>query len=90
MNNPQIRSYARAFAQKLLHDCGNGEPQSVNRAYQLALGRKPDATESKNASAFIKTQAESYNAQGKSDAQELALADFCQVLFGLNEFIYLE
>ena len=24
------------------------------------------------------------------DAKELALADFCQVLFGLNEFVYVE
>ena len=27
---------------------------------------------------------------GKPDAVELALADFCQALTGLNEFVYIE
>ena len=33
-------------------------------------------------------QAESYKAAGRNDARKLALADLAQVLFGLNEFIY--
>ena len=45
-----------------------------------------------DAAAFLQSQAESYVAGGKeaAAARELALADFCQVLFGLNEFVYLE
>ena len=34
-------------------------------------------------------QAKSYETEGKPAADMLALTDFCQVLFGLNEFAYL-
>ena len=30
------------------------------------------------------------NGKGEADAAELALADFCQALLGLNEFIYVD
>jgi hypothetical protein len=33
---------------------------------------------------------ESYRVANKGDAQQLALADFCQVLMELNEFIYID
>ena len=33
---------------------------------------------------------ESAAAAETSDSRERALADFCQVLFGLNEFVYVE
>ena len=36
----------------------------------------------------MNAQAESYKAGGRNDARKLALADLAQVLFGLNEFIY--
>jgi hypothetical protein len=39
---------------------------------------------------FVREQLESYQAAGKPDAQKLALADFCQVLMELNEFIYID
>jgi hypothetical protein len=90
MNSPQVRSYARHFAERLKPEATNSLPGAINSAYQLALGRKPDTSELKDAAKFIGKQTESYNAAGKSAADDLALADFCQVLFGLNEFIYIE
>ena len=38
----------------------------------------------------MKQQQDSYQAAGKAAARELALADFCQVLMCLNEFVYVE
>ena len=39
---------------------------------------------------FIANQASQYQREGKGDqATNLAWADFCQVLFGLNEFTYI-
>jgi hypothetical protein len=38
--------------------------------------------------AFITKQEDSYREVGRNDARKLALADFAQVLFGLNEFVY--
>jgi hypothetical protein len=90
MNSPQVRNYARAFAERLKPEVARGVPSAVKHAYHLALSRKPDSTELKDATKFINKQTESYRAEGKSAPEELALADFCQVLFGLNEFIYVE
>ena len=35
-------------------------------------------------------QTNDYQADGKSNAAQLALADFCQMLVSLNEFAYIE
>ena len=58
----------------------------------MLIGRDPDQTESSSSKAFLAAQEQSYAATGKADAdaRKLALADFCQVLFGLNEFVYVE
>jgi hypothetical protein len=40
--------------------------------------------------AFVTAQAASYQSAGKTDARDLALADFCQVLLCLNEFVYVD
>jgi hypothetical protein len=48
----------------------------------MALCREPSAEELADALPFI---------QGKTgEAQQTAFADFCQVLFCLNEFLYVE
>ncbi len=90
MNSPQIRSYARAFADRLEWDGAQRLSKAINRAYQLALNRNPSVTELNNATAFIQKQSESYRAGDSMEPAKLALADFCQVLFGLNEFIYIQ
>jgi hypothetical protein len=38
----------------------------------------------------LKTQESSYQRDQNPEARELALADFCQVLFSLNEFVFIE
>jgi hypothetical protein len=40
--------------------------------------------------AFIAAQEKSYQDVGRKDARKIALADMAQVLFGLNEFIYVK
>ncbi|MFL5243722.1 MAG: DUF1549 domain-containing protein [Gemmataceae bacterium] len=90
INSAIVRSFADNFAKRL-------EPQAiwkwdddVRRGYMTALSRQPNAEELKESVEFLKQQVESYKKDGKGDAQHLALADFCQVLMGLNEFIYVE
>ena len=51
-----------------------------------ALGRAPRDAESASALEFLTSGAADY--QGKPDAATLALADFCQAVLALNEFIY--
>ena len=86
MNNGQVREAAVALAAQFEKKTDDNE--AINLAYQTVVGREPTESEIKSISVFMKTQAESYKASGRNDARKLALADLSQVLFGLNEFIY--
>ena len=89
MNGPQVREWAEAFARRVESDPpGTESPAQVARAYLLALSRPPTVKEQASAAAFLASQTASYEAEKKPSARSLALADFCQVLFGLNEFAY--
>ena len=88
MNNEQVRKWAEAFASRL-QEAGEAAPDAlIERAYQTALGRDPDATELTAASTFLAEQTTSYERAGQANSTALALTDFCQVLMGLNEFVY--
>ncbi len=80
MNHPQIRAYAAAFAKELLPTAKQSLEQAIKQAYNRALARSPDATELADAVEFVKSQ----------EQLEPALTSFCQTLFALNEFIYVE
>ena len=62
----------------------------IARGYQLALGRDPTRAETATAAEFVDRGERDYTAAGQADARSLALADFCQALMGLNEFVYLD
>jgi NAD(P)-dependent dehydrogenase (short-subunit alcohol dehydrogenase family) len=90
MNNPQIRSDVNYFAERLTLSAGQSLQKAVREGYQTALGREPTPEELADNAAFLKQQAASYKTEGKQNGRELALADFCQVLICLNEFVYVE
>jgi len=87
MNNPHVRASAMDFAKKLKPLADKSPEDAVKSAYETAIGRAPTKFELADAVAFLKQESSTYD---KGDALELALADFCQVLFGLNEFVYVE
>jgi hypothetical protein len=88
MNNPQIRVYARAFAKRCAPTPQSAPNDGVTAAYSIALCRPPTPEEVSDATAFISAQADAYQKTGRSDAKELAFADFCQALMCTNEFVY--
>jgi hypothetical protein len=90
MNSPQVRRYARAFARRLNGSAEKSLAETVTEGYRLALGRQPDKSELETAVAFVEHQRPTYQGPNQPLAAELALADFCQVLFALNEFIYVD
>jgi mono/diheme cytochrome c family protein len=90
LNSPHVRSYAQNFAQRLVPAYENSPSEAARQGYLTAIGRLPDEVESSAAVEFLAAQEKSYAAAGKPEPQKLALADFCQVLFGLNEFVYVE
>ena len=91
MNNPQVREYARAFAGRLLPGAGASPDEAIERAYRIALG-PPAARRRAGRRRWpsSRQQADSYRAAGQAEPLAPALADFCQVLMGLNEFIYID
>jgi hypothetical protein len=90
MNNPQIREYAKAFSAKLQTGADGSIEKAIRRGYEIAVGREPTQDEISDALAFVDSQRMSYVEVKNTEAKALALADFCQVLFGLNEFVYVE
>ena len=84
MNNTLVREAAKAWAKKLDPTLG---PAAVVQAYEEALGREPKPAEVQMASQFLQKQGAAY---GEGDRSERAFTDFCQMLFGLNEFLYVD
>ena len=90
LNSPHVRGYAHSFAQQLMPAYEKSPEGAVKLGYLTATARQPDEEELTASIAFLAAQEKSYADSGKSDSRQLALADFCQVLFGLNEFVYVE
>jgi hypothetical protein len=90
MNNEVVRDIARGLAGRLAESRKNSPDQAIRKGYMLAIGRAPTAREVADTQAFLADQAQSYREEGKTDPDGAALVDFCQVLLGLNEFIYVD
>ncbi len=72
MNSPQARSWAAGLAKRIA--TAGDVKQRITRAYALCFNRPPKADELAQGSDFLQ--------QGGD------LTDYCQVLLGLNEFVY--
>jgi len=90
MNAPLVRKAAESFAAKLAEPAARSPAEAVREGFQIAVGRPPTDAEREACVAFMESQKKSYQAGGHRDADRKALADFCQTLFGLNEFVYVE
>lgn len=88
MNSPFIRRLSEQFAKRVRPDTKISLEQTVNDVYAIALSRQPDQTEQQQMLQFIHYQAESYGENPK--ASELAVADFCQLIFCMNEFVFVD
>jgi len=89
MNNPQVRKNASSFAAKLLPQWQASPEEAVKQGYLTATGRLPTADEQTDSREFLLAAEKSY-AKAGDKAKQQALTDFCQVLFELNEFVYVE
>lgn len=94
LNDPFVRARAMDFAQRIERESGAGIEAQVRWAWNLALGREPSADDVGSCIAFINGQihqrAMREPAIPQTDAQQLAMADFCQSIFAMNEFIYVD
>ena len=94
LNDPFVRARALDFAQRVEKEGGVELETQVRLAWRLALGRDPSPDELGSGTAFVQAQtrrrAMRDPGQAKTSTQQLALADFCQVLLCMNEFIYVD
>ncbi len=77
LNSRLSADSARALAMKVRLEEGARFDAMVERAYRLALGRRPDPAERSLAREFLSSGTVSF-------------AEFCLALFNLNEFVYLD
>ena len=94
LNDGFIRARAGDFARRLEQEAGPRDRDRVDRAYGLALGRAPVPREREAATRFLGERTgphgSRFDARDPGAARHEALADFCQVLFALNEFFYID
>ena len=94
LNDKFVRARALEFAERVSKAAGTESEAQVRLAWRLALGRDPSKGELQSGAAFINAQARQRSTRepdhSKTDPQMLALADFCQAIFALNEFIYVD
>ena len=85
MNDPFVIEQAHRWSERLLADPTQSVQQRLDQLYLTAFARKPNASESSEAIAFL-------NSQGadRSENQRAAWNNLCHVMFNLKEFVYVE
>lgn len=86
LNSPQSRSWAENLAKQVI--AAPGWSARVNALCLRALGRPTNDFEQSKVPAFLEAQTSAHRAAGREDAELQALTDYCQAIFGLNEFLY--
>jgi len=94
MNGDFVSAQAVHFAKRVLEHTP-GEPADsysgkVKYAFRLAFGREATPDEADLAASFLDRQKNRYPDLPASERVLRALRDFCQVLLGANEFVYLD
>ena len=85
MNDEFVRRRSADFAKRVADESSKDTGERVTQAFLIALGRSPSSDERAKALKFLAAQAARHSGDEAS-----ALDDFCQVLFGMNEFLYVD
>ena len=81
LNSAWSVARAKALAERAVKTAGADRDRQIAATYRFALGRAPDDAEIAAARRFFERLASS---------PENALAQYCQAILNLNEFVYLE
>jgi mono/diheme cytochrome c family protein len=103
LNDGFLAEQAEHFARRVERAVGRGSadpapepteglPAEIERAFRMALARRPSANETATCRDLLRRQAELFRAGGLSqgEAEHQALAQLCLTLFNTNEFLYAE
>jgi hypothetical protein len=93
LNDTFLRDLAIDLARRLLAE-GTTPEEWMTEGFLLALGRPPTEAERMYSLEFLATQPERRAARDAAlsaeDVRLQSLADYCQTIFSLNEFIYVD
>jgi hypothetical protein len=84
LNEKLYADRAKQFADRVTREAGTNTDAKVDRAYLLALSRRPTSEETTAAKHFLENQSK------KAGGANEAFADFCHALLNLNEFLYVD
>ncbi len=94
LNDTFLRDRAVDLGRRLLAEGGSTPEGWVTRGFELAVSRAPSDAERAASVQFLEAQLNRRSARDKSPSSDesrlRAVADFAQVLFSLNEFIYVD
>ena len=94
LNDPFVRRVSLDFAERVLKEAGSEPAQWIERGYLLALARAPSEQERTAALAFVQEQLQERTKRAAQtpgeETRRQSLADLCQALFSLNEFLYVD
>jgi mono/diheme cytochrome c family protein len=100
MNSDFVLEYANHFARRVETEASEDLAARIERAWQLAYGRAPDASEAASARSFLEEQtalladrvpnAEKDKDAANATAQKWAMETLCQMLLSSNEFLYVD
>ncbi|MFM7149069.1 MAG: DUF1553 domain-containing protein [Gemmataceae bacterium] len=89
LNDPFVHEKSLRFAERLRR-ASLQEDKQIELAYRLALSRTPTPEERVEAQQFLRAYEGGLRASPGAEPRVLALAAFSRVLFGSNEFLYLD
>jgi hypothetical protein len=90
LNNEFVLLQSRHFAERVRNTSGAGAAGQIRQAYRIALNRDPAPREMAAGRQFLETQHAYHASRGTPDPPLAALSGFCNVLFNLNEFVYVQ
>jgi hypothetical protein len=86
MNSRFVVERSKEFAKRLLDDAALSDAQRIERAYMMALTRRPEPDEVDSALTYLGNIEKQL---GNPDAHLAAWQSLCQILIATNEFLYL-
>lgn len=92
LNSEFIRQQSEAFAKRVLTTAGKEADNStlIKKAWELALSCQPSSTEMQVLQNYMQLQLKEYEARKVKSPRQEALTSLCHVLFGTNQFLYVE
>ncbi len=90
LNDGFVQQQAEALAGRLLREAGDDERRQIERAFLLAVQRRPTRTEINAARRLLADQRGRAMGEGAGDPARVALRSFCRGLLNLNEVIYID